>query len=71
MNMRMWRRGLVAAVVAWTVAGGVSTAAADEAQLLTGEDPAHAEAQAGDTAAAGTIVPLPDLGVTHRLPGGG
>src|SRR4051794_18394435 len=50
---------------------GVSTAAADEAQLLTGEDAAHAEAQTGDLAAAGTIVPMPDLGIAHRLPGGG
>ena len=52
-------------------AGGISSAAADEAQLLTGDDPAHAAAQPGDVAAAGTIVPMPDLGITHRLPGGG
>src|SRR3954464_3873307 len=71
MNARVWRRGLVAAVVATTMAGGTSTAAADEAQLLTGDDPAHAAAQAGDVAAAGTIVPMPDLGITHRLPDGG
>jgi hypothetical protein len=67
----MWRRGLVAAVVAATVTGGVSTAAADEAQLLTGDDPAHAAAQPGDVSAAGTIVPMPDLGIAHRLPAGG
>jgi hypothetical protein len=67
----MWRRGLVAAVVVATVSGGISTAAADEAQLLTGDDAAHAAAQAGDVAAAGTIVPMPDLAIAHRLPGGG
>jgi len=70
MNVRMWRRSLVAAVVVATVAVG-SPAAADEGQLLTGDDPAHAAAQPGDVAAAGTIVPMPDLGITHRLPAGG
>ena len=71
MNARMWRRGLVAAVVATTIAGGTATAAADEGQLRTGDDPAHAAAQPGDVAAAGTMVPMPDLAIAHRLPGGG
>jgi hypothetical protein len=48
-----------------------SPAAADETARLTGDDAAHAAAQAGDVAAAGTIVALPDLGIAHRLPGGG
>jgi hypothetical protein len=62
---------MVAAAVIATMSGGISTAAADDAQLLTGEDPAHATAQAGGVSAGGTIVPMPDLGIAHRLPGGG
>jgi hypothetical protein len=70
MNARMWGRGLVAVVAVATVAAG-SPAAADDADRLTGDDPAHAAAQPGDVASAGTIVALPDLGITHRLPDGG
>jgi hypothetical protein len=62
MNARMWRRGLFAAVAVVTVAGG-SPAAADE--------PTSAPAQAGDAAAAATLVAWPDLGIAHRLPSGG
>jgi hypothetical protein len=56
-------------VTAVTVTGGTTTATADEGDRLTGADAAHAEA--GDLAAAETIVPMPDPAVTHRLPGGG
>ena len=48
--------------------GGTTTAAAEEADRLTGDDAAHAEA--GDLAAASTIVPMPDLAITPRLPSG-
>jgi FG-GAP-like repeat len=67
--MRAWGRALAVLVTAVTVAGGTTTAAAEEADRLTGDDAAHAEA--GDLAAASTIVPMPDLAITHRLPGGG
>ena len=66
----MWRRGLVAAVAVVTVASWSPAAASDSADRLTGEDPAHAAAQARDVEGA-AIVPLPDLGITHRLPSGG
>jgi hypothetical protein len=55
-------------VTAGTVAGGTTTATADEADRLTDGDAAHAEA--GDLAAAEAIVPLPVLGVTHPVSGG-
>jgi hypothetical protein len=66
--MRAWGRALAVLVTAVTVAGGTTTATAEEADRLTGDDAAHAEA--GDLAEATTIVPMPDLGITHRLGGG-
>ncbi|WP_170182362.1 FG-GAP repeat domain-containing protein [Blastococcus colisei] len=60
----------MAAVAVATVASWSPAAASDSADRLTGEDPAHAAAQAGDTSAS-AIVPLPDLGIAHRLPSGG
>jgi hypothetical protein len=68
MNAQMWRRGLVASVVAATVAAG-SPAAADETTRLTGEDAAHAALGGGDTAASYGVA-LPDLAIAHRLPSG-
>ena len=67
--MRAWERTLAVLVTAMTVAGGTTTATAEEPGRLTGVDAAHAEA--GDVSAAGTIVALPDLAIAHRLPGGG
>jgi len=61
MNARIWRRGLVAALAALTVAGG-SSAADDEPARLGGE---------GLTTAAATLVAWPDLAIAHRLPSGG
>jgi len=68
MNAQLWRRGLVASVVAATVAAG-SRAAADETTRLTGEDAAHAALGGGDTAASYGVA-LPDLAIAHRLPSG-
>jgi hypothetical protein len=68
MNAQLWRRGLVASVVAATVAAG-SPAAADETTRLTGEDAAHAALGGGDTAASYGVA-LPDLAIAHRLPSG-
>jgi hypothetical protein len=67
--MRAWGRALAVLVTAVTVTGGTTTATAEETGRLTGDDAAHAEA--GELAEATTIVPMPDLGITHRLPGGG
>jgi hypothetical protein len=67
--MRAWGRALAVLVTAVTVAGGTSTATAEETDRLTGGEAAHAEA--GELAAAETIVPMPDLGIAHRLPAGG
>jgi hypothetical protein len=61
MNTRIWRRPLVAALAALTVAG-LSSAADDEPARLTGD---HL------TTAAATLVAWPDLGIAHRLPSGG
>lgn len=66
--MRAWGRTLAVLVAAVTVTGG-STAVAQETDRLTGGDAAHAAP--GEVAAATTIVPLPDLAIPHRLPGGG
>jgi hypothetical protein len=67
--MRAWGRALAVLVTAVTVTGGTTTATAEEADRLTGDDAVHAEA--GELAEASTVIPMPDLGITHRLPGGG
>jgi hypothetical protein len=65
-----WRRLLVATVASVTVLSGATHAAADDGDRVDGADPAHGSVAEG-TAAALTLVPMPDLGITHRLPGGG
>ena len=65
--MRAWGRALAVLVTAVTVTGGTTTASAEDTDRLTGADAAHAEA--GEVSAA-TVVALPDLAITHRLPSG-
>src|SRR5690242_18497332 len=85
-NVRRWAGVLAGAVLVGTaLLAGSSASAAPPPHRLTGEDAAHATAaervarpthgtaagQAAGTAATTTIVPMPDLAITHRLPGGG
>jgi hypothetical protein len=68
------RLGLLAGIVTVLALSGVPAAGADETApgRLTGDDPAHAAGQDGSAdPAAATPVPLPDLGITHRLADGG
>ena len=68
------RLRVLAGLVALATASGATAAVADEPApgRLTGDDPAHAAGQDGSAdPAAPTPVPLPDLGITHRLADGG
>lgn len=86
MNVRRWAGVVAGAVlVGTTMLAGSSASAADHAHRLTGDDAAHATAArmvartapgtaagtAADTAATTAIVAMPDLGIAHRLAGGG
>lgn len=68
------RLRLLAGLVAIATMSGASAAVADEPApgRLTGDDPAHAAGQDGSVDPAAPVpVPLPDLGITHRLADGG
>ena len=66
---RGWIRAAAAAAVTVLMTGAGSSASAEENAERTGGDAAHPAAVG--TAAADGVVMMPDLGIAHRLGGGG